>query len=236
MLFQGIPDSPVSTEGFDFYMIFHYIPCYSKTFLRPLRVRRESISIWYSTIFHAIPRHSWDPCGYQGSWFIYDIPRYSIPFQDIPETRAGTEIIIFILYSTIFHAIPRHSWDPCGYQGSRFLYDHPQYSMLFQGIPESLVGTEGVYQFMVFHDIPYYSKAFQRPLRVPRELNFRWHCTIFHAIPRHSIDPCGYRGSWSLYGIPDIPWYSPIFHGIPSWNRRFREQIQITFGNHWFYG
>ncbi len=42
--------------------------------------------------------------------------------------------------------------------------------MLFQGTPETLVGTEGGDFCMLFYDIPYYSKALQRPLQAPREL------------------------------------------------------------------
>ena len=107
------------------------------------------------------------------------------------------------------------------------------YSTPFQGIPD-IAGTEEVYMFMVFHDIPYYSKAFQRPLRVPRELKFRWCSTIFHAIPRHSIDPCGYRGSWyPRFSIvfPDIPWYSILKSSIPRTNPDYIWKSLILWSN-----
>ena len=79
--------------------------------------------------------------------------------------------------------------------------------MLFQGILETLVGTRGVDLYMVILDIPNYSKAFLRPLWVPKEfilymifhdspcysnafLSPLWEprelILIFHYIPRHS--------------------------------------------------
>ena len=183
--------------------MFLHIPAYSYIFhsyhRHTMRTPREICFMLYSMIFHSIPRHSRDPCGCRGSRFSYGITRYSIIVQGIPETLAGTEESLFILYSMIFHDIPRSSRDPCGCQGSCFLFGIPQYSIIFQGIPETHVGTEGVdfyavfprysivfqgiprysirlqvprasFFHMVFHDIPVYSKACQRPLRVPGEL------------------------------------------------------------------
>ena len=123
-------------------------------------------------------------------------------FHDIPccskalrrPLRAPRELI-FTRYSTILHTIPRHPRDPCGHRGSRFSYGIPRYSMLFQGAPETLAGTEGVDFYMVFHDIPCYPTALQRPLQAPREFTFIWYSIIFHAIPRRSRAPCGHRGS-----------------------------------------
>ena len=72
--------------------------------------------------------------------------------------------------------------------------------MLFQGAPETLVGTEGVDFYMVFHDIPCYSKALQRPLRAQREFIFILHSIIFHAIRRKVKALKKYWGG--LGGVP----------------------------------
>ena len=77
----------------DFYMVFHDIPCCSKALPRPLRAPRE-------LIFHMV---------------FHDIPCYSKALRR--PLRAPMELI-FILYSMIFHAIPRRSRDPCGHRGS----------------------------------------------------------------------------------------------------------------------
>ena len=144
MLFQGAPETLAGTEGVYFYIVFHDIPCYSKALQRPLWAPRELIFIWYSIIFHAIPRHSRDPCGHRLSLFLYGIPLCSL---------------------------------------------------LFKGAPETFAGTEGVDFYMVFHDIPCYPTALERPLQAPREFTFIWYSIIFHAIPRRSRAPCGHRGS-----------------------------------------
>ena len=236
-----IAETLVVIEGVGFYMISHDIPCYSKAFLRLLWEPRELIFIWYATIFHAIPRHSWDPCGNGDNYCLHDIPRYSMLFQ-ILETLVGTrgvdlymvihdipnyskaflsplwvpkEFIFYMIFHDspcysnaflsplweprelilIFHYIPRHSWDPCGYGGCRFPYD-----------------------------IPCYSKAFLRPLWVPRESNFILYSTIGQAIPRHSWVPCEYRGSRFFY---DIPRYPMLFQGMP-WTLQGTDSVEFS--------
>ena len=104
-----------------------------------------------------------------------------------------------------------------GTEGVDFLHGIPRYPMLFQGAPETLAGTEGVEFYMVFHVIPCYSKALQRPLLAPRECIFIWCPTIFHAITKCSRDPCGHRLCRCLF---HIPLYSIIFQAIPFPLRR----------------
>ena len=124
MLFQGTPETLAGTEGVYFYMVFHYIPCYSKALQRPLRAPRELIFIWYSMIFHAIPRHSRDPW-HRGSLLLYGIAGYSMLFQGAPEPPAGTEKVDFYM------AFP----DPCEHRLCRCLFHIPLYSIIFQAIP-----------------------------------------------------------------------------------------------------
>ncbi len=87
----------------------------------------------------------------------------------------------------VFHDTPLYSKafpDPCGHRLSLFFGGIPLYSLLFKGAPETFAGTEGVDFYMVFHDIPCYPTALQRPLQAPREFTFIWYSMIFHAIPR----------------------------------------------------
>ena len=187
MLFQGIPESIVGTECVVFYMLLHEIPCYSKAFLSPLWVPRELIFRWYSTIFHAIPRHSWDPCGYGGSRFLYDILGYSMLFQGIPETLVGTKRVIVYM---IFHNRPCYSkafLSPLWVRRESIFPRYSRYSMLFQGMPWTLQGIDSVQFSTIFHDIPWYSKACHGPCRAPIPFIFLWYSTIFHAIPRHGL-------------------------------------------------
>ena len=80
--------------------------------------------------------------------------------------------------------------------------------MLFQGIPESLVSTEGVDFSTIFHVIPCYSKACPGHSRAPILLNFPRSSTIFHGIPRHAM--C--RAPIPFF--VDIPKYSMLFQGM----------------------
>ena len=86
MLFQGAPETLAGTEGVDFYMVFHDIPCYSKALQRPSRALSEFTFIWYSKIFHAISRklkalkNMW---GASGGGVI--LPKMS--FREIPKSK-----------------------------------------------------------------------------------------------------------------------------------------------------
>ena len=190
-------------------------------------MKANVIPWWYSTILHAIPRHS--------------------------QTLAGTDWVEFyIWYSTVFHAISRHSQTLAGTDWVEFymvfrdvpcysktfpdpwvLYGIPRYTMLFQGIPRPLwapIEWSFIWYSMVFQGIP-------RPLRAPIEWSFIWYSAMFHAIPRHSQtlagtdweefymvfrdtpcyskafpDPCGHRLSGFLC---DTPRCSTLFQGIP---------------------
>ncbi len=108
--------------------------------------------------------------------------------------------------------------------------------MLFQGIPETLVGTKGVKFYIIFHDRPSYSKAFESLVstegvdfstifhvipcyskacpghsRASILFNFLRYSTTFHGIPRHAMDPAGH-----LFHLcsSDIPRYSMLFQGM----------------------
>ena len=134
MLFQGIPRPLRAPIEWSF---IYDIPRYSMLFQgipRPLQALIEWSFIWYSAMFRAIPRHSqtlagtdWeefymvfhdtpcyskafpDPCGHQLSGVLCDIPLYSMLFQGIPRPLRAPIEWIFMWYSTMFYAIPRHS-------------------------------------------------------------------------------------------------------------------------------
>ena len=146
MLFQCILEPLVGTKGVDFD-----IPLYSKTFLRPLRVRRVSIPIWYSMLFQGIPETLVGTKGVKFYIIFHDRPSYSKAFESLVSTEG-------VDFSTIFHVIPCYSKACPGHSRAPILWNFPRSSTIFHGIPRHAMCRAPIPFFV---DIPKYSMLFQ---------------------------------------------------------------------------
>jgi len=178
----------------DFLILFHDIPCDSK--LLPAIT-------WCSLLFYAIPQYS---------IIFHDIPPdsmvfsvYSALFHAIPLPRHSF-LLHVCLVCHLFDAIPRCSMLSLTIPRyfilfalfrhiqsySRLFHDILGHFTIFQDIPYSSTLFRKIHYYstllhnIIFHDIPYYSMAFQLCYGIP------WYLMIsilFHDIPCDSKLP-----------------------------------------------